>query len=116
MVAQAMSGSMSINGWPDGPPTNTSIPIADIAASMYAVQAITGALYDRDVNDAGGEYIEVSMLNCIMSWLGIRATAGGVENEPYPVSETDTRPSRRTRCTGRPTRTSSSPLRATDSG
>jgi|AntDeeMetagen681_2_1112603.scaffolds.fasta_scaffold01930_2 formyl-CoA transferase len=84
MVAQAMSGSMSINGWPDGPPTNTSIPIADIAASMYAVQAITGALYDRDVNDAGGEYIEVSMLNCIMSWLGIRATASGVENEPYP--------------------------------
>lgn len=84
MVAQAMSGAMSINGFPDGPPINTSIPIADLAASMYAVQAITGALYDRDVNDAGGEYLEVSMLNCIMSWLGIRATASGVENEPYP--------------------------------
>ncbi|WP_254525843.1 CaiB/BaiF CoA transferase family protein [Natrinema caseinilyticum] len=84
MVAQAMSGTMSINGQPDGPPTYTSTPISDIAASMYAVQAITGALYDRDVNDASGEYIEVSMLNCIMSWLGIRATASGVKDEPYP--------------------------------
>ena len=84
MVAQAMSGSMSINGFPDGPPVNTTIPIGDIAASMYAIHAITSALYARDLNDAGGEFIEVSMLNCIMSWLGIRATASAVNDEPYP--------------------------------
>lgn len=84
MVAQAMSGSMSVTGRADGPPTNTPIPIGDLAASMYAVQAIVGALYARDVNDAGGEYIEVSMLDCLLSWLGIRATASGVNDEPYP--------------------------------
>jgi len=84
MVAQAMGGLMSITGQPDGPPAYVGAPVGDLAAAMYAIQSILGALFHRSFQDAGGEFLEVSMLDAIVAWLGVRLTASGVEGEPYP--------------------------------
>lgn len=83
IVAQAMSGVMSITGPPEGDPYRAGVPIGDIAASMYAVQAVLLALLGREQGD-GGEYIDVSMLDCLQSWLTVRAGYTFGTGEPYP--------------------------------
>jgi len=84
MVIQAVSGSMSITGEAEGPPLRTNVPIGDIAAGMYANQAILAKLFDREVNDGGGTYLKVPMLDAILSWLGPRITYSLFTGEVYP--------------------------------
>jgi len=84
MVIQAMGGSMSITGEEDGPPLRTNVPIGDIAAGMYANQAILAKLFDREVNDGGGTYLEVPMLDALLSWLGPRITHSLFTGTAYP--------------------------------
>jgi CoA:oxalate CoA-transferase len=63
MVVQAISGGMSLTGEPEGPSVRAGIPIADLAAGMYAAIGILAALRRRDINGQG-ETIDVSMLDC----------------------------------------------------
>lgn len=84
IVIQAMGGAMSITGERDGGPLPSKVPIGDIAAGMFASQAVLAALYGREVNDAGGEYIEVPMMNGMTAFLGSRATSSIIKGEPYP--------------------------------
>ncbi len=83
IVAQAMSGVMSITGPSEGDPYRAGVPIGDIAASMYAVQGVLLALLGRE-RGGGGEYIDVSMLDCLQSWLTVRAGYTFGTGEPYP--------------------------------
>lgn len=83
IIAQAMSGNMSITGPSDSKPYRSGIPIADIAGSMYAVQSILGALYER-AHSGEGQHLDVSMLESIISWLTVRAGYSFVSGEPYP--------------------------------
>jgi CoA:oxalate CoA-transferase len=73
MVVQAMSGSMSITGEPDGHPVRTGIPLGDLAAGLHAVIAVLAAVYRRD-RQGSGEYIDISMLDCLVSMLNYQAT------------------------------------------
>lgn len=82
MVAQALSGSMSVTGEADGPPVRPGIPIGDISAGMYAVAAVSAALYSRD--RLGGQHIEVPMFEGLVSWLTERAGRTFVTGDPYP--------------------------------
>jgi formyl-CoA transferase len=79
MVAQALSGSMSITGEVDGPPARPGIPIGDICAGMYAVVGTVTALHG-----GGGQRIEVPMYEGLVSWLTERAGRTFVSGEPYP--------------------------------
>ncbi|MFC7233369.1 CaiB/BaiF CoA transferase family protein [Saliphagus sp. GCM10025308] len=88
MVVQAMGGAMSVTGEPNGPPVRSNVPMGDVAPAMFAVQSILAALYARDVGDVGGERIEVSMLDAMISWLGPRAARSVVLDEPYPRTGT----------------------------
>lgn len=83
IVAQALSGVMSITGPADGEPQRAGVPIGDIAASMYAVQSIVLALYQRE-RTGEGEYLDVSMLDCLTTWLTVRAGYAWGKGEPYP--------------------------------
>jgi crotonobetainyl-CoA:carnitine CoA-transferase CaiB-like acyl-CoA transferase len=83
IVAQALSGVMSITGPADGTPHRAGVPIGDIAASMYAVQSIVLALYQRE-RTGTGEHLDVSMLDCLTTWLTVRAGASWGHGEPYP--------------------------------
>ena len=67
-IVQAVSGMMSINGWPDGPPTRVGESLADVTAGLYAALNIVAALRERDRTGAG-QYIDVAMLDSLFSLL-----------------------------------------------
>lgn len=73
MVAQAMSGVMSITGHPDDPPTRAGIPISDINASLMAVIGILSALVSRS-QTGRGQHIDISMLDSQISTMNYAAT------------------------------------------
>lgn len=73
IVAQAMSGVMSITGQPDTPPTRAGVPIADMNASMMGVIGILGALVSRS-QTGRGQHVDISMLDVEISSLNYAAT------------------------------------------
>jgi crotonobetainyl-CoA:carnitine CoA-transferase CaiB-like acyl-CoA transferase len=73
MVAQAMSGVMSITGHPNNPPTRAGYPISDANASMMAVIGILSALVARD-QSGHGQHVDISMLDAQISALNYAAT------------------------------------------
>jgi crotonobetainyl-CoA:carnitine CoA-transferase CaiB-like acyl-CoA transferase len=70
---QAISGLMTQNGEPDGPPVRSGVVVVDIVTALYAVSAITAALYRRDTRGGSGEYIDLSMLDVGVATLSHRA-------------------------------------------
>jgi crotonobetainyl-CoA:carnitine CoA-transferase CaiB-like acyl-CoA transferase len=73
MVAQAMSGVMSITGHSNNPPTRAGYPISDANASMMAVIGILSALVARD-QTGHGQHVDISMLDAQISALNYAAT------------------------------------------
>lgn len=61
-LAQAMSGIMSVTGFPDTPPIRAGASIADIMAAQNAVIGILAALEHRRCTGKG-QYIDVSLLD-----------------------------------------------------
>ncbi len=72
LVAQALSGVMSINGEPDGPPTKLGLPMGDIGGGAWAAIAILSALQHRH---ATGEAltVDLSLLEGMFGMLGYLA-------------------------------------------
>jgi crotonobetainyl-CoA:carnitine CoA-transferase CaiB-like acyl-CoA transferase len=67
-IVQAMSGMMSVTGWPDdhpggGGPMKAGPSIVDMSAGLYAAIAIQGALYERDQRGGEGQYIDIALLD-----------------------------------------------------
>ncbi len=80
MVAQAMSGTMSLTGQTDGPPTRAGIPISDMYGSLMGVTGILAALVAR--NQTGrGQHVDISMLDAQISTLNYAATTYFLSNE-----------------------------------
>jgi crotonobetainyl-CoA:carnitine CoA-transferase CaiB-like acyl-CoA transferase len=70
-IIQAVSGIMSVTGFPDGEPTMVGAPLADVIAGMFAAYAIVNAL--RLVTaDGGGQYIDLSMQDALLASVGTR--------------------------------------------
>jgi crotonobetainyl-CoA:carnitine CoA-transferase CaiB-like acyl-CoA transferase len=79
-IAQAMSGFMAVNGAPDDPPMRAAPPISDLVAGLYAAFGIVCALRRRAVFDDGGQYVESSLTNgliSMMAYLSAEALATG---------------------------------------
>jgi CoA:oxalate CoA-transferase len=68
VIVQAMSGLMSITGFPDGPPARVGYSIADMAAGMFTAIGVLGALVERG-RSGRGQYLDVSMLDCQIALL-----------------------------------------------
>lgn len=60
LVAQAMSGIMSVTGEPTGPPVKCGLPITDLCAGLFLVQGILLALLHR-MHTGEGQYVETSL-------------------------------------------------------
>jgi formyl-CoA transferase len=69
IIAQGMSGLMSITGEPGRPPVKIGVPIADLTCALYATIAVLAALRARD-RDGTGQFIDVSLLESAVS-LGV---------------------------------------------
>ncbi|HWP83843.1 MAG TPA: CaiB/BaiF CoA-transferase family protein [Terriglobia bacterium] len=67
LLIQGEAGLIASTGSPEQP-AKVSIPIADLAVSMYAVAAILAALVQRG-RTGEGQVIDVSMFESILSWL-----------------------------------------------
>jgi crotonobetainyl-CoA:carnitine CoA-transferase CaiB-like acyl-CoA transferase len=72
LVTQALSGVMSINGYPDGPPTKLGIPLGDVGGGMWAAIGILAALHERKSTGEGSS-IDLSLLEGLMGLLGYLA-------------------------------------------
>jgi crotonobetainyl-CoA:carnitine CoA-transferase CaiB-like acyl-CoA transferase len=62
-LGEAMSGFAHTTGESDGPPTLPSFMLADGVASLNAAYSIMMALYHRDVHGAGGQLIDVNLID-----------------------------------------------------
>jgi formyl-CoA transferase len=72
-IVQALGGLMSVTGPPDGEPTRTGIAIADLAAGMFACNAILAALFARQ-QTGQGQRIDISLLDSIVALMSYVAS------------------------------------------
>ncbi len=80
IVAQGMSGMMSITGYPDTPPARVGSSLGDISAGLYAVTGILLALYNRE-KTGEGQYVDVALLDSVFAFVEtnvVRHTIGGI--------------------------------------
>jgi crotonobetainyl-CoA:carnitine CoA-transferase CaiB-like acyl-CoA transferase len=68
LLVQSEAGLVSLTGTPEHP-AKAGIPVADIAAGMYALTNILGALMRRE-RFGGGAVIEVTMFDALVEWMG----------------------------------------------
>ena len=67
LMAQAMSGVMSVTGYPDSPPVKAGVPVADIGCALFAVYA-TLAAYIGAKNSGQGQYVDASLFDTAMAF------------------------------------------------
>jgi formyl-CoA transferase len=62
LIAQGVSGIMSVTGQPGGPPAKAGVPVTDLAAGLFAVVGILAAL--QHVRRSGvGQHIDTSLVD-----------------------------------------------------
>jgi crotonobetainyl-CoA:carnitine CoA-transferase CaiB-like acyl-CoA transferase len=66
VIAQAMSGMMSVTGWPDSAPTRTGTAIGDILAGLNCCIGILAAIQGRNANNQG-DRIDIGLVDCSVS-------------------------------------------------
>lgn len=101
LTIQAMSGVMSVTGYPDRPPVKAGPAIADFNGGIHLYAAITTALIQRS-KTGEGSHVEVALQDAVYpslaSSLGLFARSGassrtgnqhaGLAQSPYNVYET----------------------------
>lgn len=103
ITVQAMSGVMSITGWPDRPPVKAGPAIADFLGGIHLYAAIVTALYERErtgrgrvVEAAMHEAVFPSLMSSLGLFFGSQGTVplrtgnrhNGLAEAPYNVYET----------------------------
>jgi len=67
LMAQAMSGVMSVTGHPGGLPVKAGVPVADIGCALFATYA-TLAAYIGAKNTGEGQYIDSSLFEAALAF------------------------------------------------
>jgi formyl-CoA transferase len=67
LIAQAMSGVMSITGQPGGPPTKSGVPVSDIGCALFAVYGILSAVMLRQ-RTGRGQYVDASLFEAAFAF------------------------------------------------
>ena len=68
LVAQAMSGLMSITGHKVDQPTRVGVSLGDLVPGLYATIATLGALQERD-SSGRGQHVDIAMFDSLVSIL-----------------------------------------------
>jgi formyl-CoA transferase len=84
LIAQGLSGVMSVTGEPDGEPVKCGIPIGDLSAGLFCAVAILSAVYARE-RTGRGQRIDTSLFEGALA-LSIWETAElwGTGQVPQP--------------------------------
>lgn len=85
LIAQAMSGILSSNGFPDMEPAKNSIAVADLGAGLFSAYAILSAVIGRE-QTGKGQHIDASLLEAALG-LSIWETTElwGTGKAPQPI-------------------------------
>jgi crotonobetainyl-CoA:carnitine CoA-transferase CaiB-like acyl-CoA transferase len=66
LIAQGMSGIMSVTGEPNGAPVKCGVPIADMSAGLIAANGVLAALIARE-KTGRGQHVETSLFESALS-------------------------------------------------
>ena len=94
IMAQGMSGLMSITGNPDGSPVKVGVPVCDLVCALYGALAAVAALRARE-RDGKGQFIDVSLFEAGVSlavWEAGRFFATGEVPHPLGSAHQSTAP------------------------
>jgi formyl-CoA transferase len=61
LIAQGVSGLMSVTGEPGRPPVKAGVPVTDLGAGLFALAGILAALHHRH-SSGKGQYIDTSLI------------------------------------------------------
>jgi itaconate CoA-transferase len=84
LLVQCEAGLLSVTGSPDAP-AKAGIPVADIAAGMYAFSAILAALIRRGRTGEGAT-LDITMFEALAEWMGFPAYFTGYGGSAPPRS------------------------------
>ncbi|MEU8781674.1 CoA transferase [Streptomyces sp. NPDC048637] len=73
-VVQAVGGLMSVTGTEDADPVKAGVAVVDVLAGLNALAGILAALHARH-SGAGGQRVDVSLLNSVLSALANHSSA-----------------------------------------
>jgi len=85
LIAQGMSGVMSVTGEPDGPPVKCGIPIGDLSAGLFCAFGILCAYVARE-ESGHGQYIDTSLFEGALAfsiWETAELWATGRVPQPF---------------------------------
>ena len=71
LLVQCEAGLLSVTGTPEAP-SKAGIPVADIAAGMYAFSSILAALLRRE-REGTGATLDITMFEALGEWMGFPA-------------------------------------------
>jgi formyl-CoA transferase len=84
LVAQGVSGIMSVTGEPERPPVKVGLPITDLGAGLFALAAILAALHWRASSNRG-QHIDTSLLEAGIALSVWEATEHFSGHVPQPL-------------------------------
>jgi itaconate CoA-transferase len=84
LLVQCEAGLLSVTGTPDAP-AKAGIPVADIAAGMYAFSAILAALFRR-LRTGEGATLDITMFEALGEWMGFPSYFTAYGGSPPPRS------------------------------
>jgi len=84
LLVQCEAGLLSVTGSADAP-AKAGIPVADIAAGMYAFSSILAALIRRGRTGEGAT-LDITMFEALGEWMGFPAYFSGYGGSPPPRS------------------------------
>ncbi|MBI4635263.1 MAG: CoA transferase [Candidatus Rokubacteria bacterium] len=85
LIAQGMSGIISVTGDEDGPPAKAGLPVSDLAAGLFGAYGILCALEHRE-KTGEGQLVDTSLLEAAMALTVWESTEYWVTGQvPRPV-------------------------------
>ena len=100
LVAQGVSGLMSVTGFPGQPPVKAGVPLTDLGAGLFALAAILAALHYRD-RTGRGQDIDTSLVEAGLAlsvWEAAEFFAEGVTPQPLGSAHRFLAPYQAIRC------------------
>jgi formyl-CoA transferase len=100
LIAQGVSGLMSITGEPGRPPVKVGVPLTDLGAALFALSGVLAALHYRD-RTGRGQYIDTSLVEAgvaLSVWESAQYFADGLTPEPLGSAHRMVAPYQAIRC------------------
>ncbi|HET9261745.1 MAG TPA: CoA transferase [Vicinamibacterales bacterium] len=100
LVAQGVSGLMSVTGEPGRPPAKVGVPLTDLGAGLFALSAILAALHHR-TRTGRGQHIDTSLVEAGLAlsvWESAEYFASGVAPAPLGSAHRMFAPYQAVRC------------------